>query len=202
MRPPVTLRALLALCLLATLCLPATAQTIAGLTLGAAIPEGGPAPDDSQTQAPFTRTFWAVRDGMQVTAIADSNTGEVVFIELRPSGAPETGDAQVLDLAFGQTTRADLHARFGSEGIVFETVGRAGVFGQVAAYFTTYEIEGGDNVLSFVTIEALADASDSSGDASTLDSVVVAQGSYLNRIWGLNRGRLPGYEPIADPFGD
>ncbi|ABD54809.1 hypothetical protein [Jannaschia sp. CCS1] len=195
------MRVIGALFLAGVLSLPATAETFLGVTLGAPIPEGLPAPDDIQTQAPFTRTFWAARDGVQVTAIADGETGEVVFVELRPADSGPVA-AQTPGLIFGQTTRADLHARFGSEGIVFETIGRAGVFGEVAAYFTSYEIEGDDIVVSFVTIEPLADATDGSDAGSTLDSIVVAQGGYLTQVWGINRGRLPGYAPIPDPFAD
>ncbi|MBY4891694.1 hypothetical protein KUL25_02820 [Rhodobacteraceae bacterium N5(2021)] len=180
---------------------PLSAQTVHGITLGAPVPASLPQPDDTQTQAPLTRRYWADLAGLQVTAIADSETGDVHFVELRPAaGGPV--DTPISGIRFGQTTQADLQARFGSEGIVFANVGRAGAFGEVAAYFTTYEIEGGDTVVSFTTTEPLAETSEGTSARSTLDSVVVAQGTYLNQVWGLNRGRLPGYAPIPDPFGD
>ncbi|QXT38690.1 hypothetical protein [Gymnodinialimonas ceratoperidinii] len=179
--------------------LPAAAQSLHGLTLGAPIPEAMPIADDTAVQAPYTRSVWAALDGVMMTAIADSETGGVVFIELRPAepGPVATG---LGGLTFAETTRADLHARFGSEGIVFEDVGRGGIFGDLAAYFTTYEVADSDTVLSFVTIEPLDAADESSAARSTLDSIVIAQDAYLTEVWGLNRGSLPGYAPIADPF--
>jgi hypothetical protein len=179
--------------------LPVVAQGLQGLALGAPIPETMPIADATDVQAPYTRSVWAALDGVMMTAIADSETGGIVFIELRPAepGPIATG----LDgLTFAETTRADLHRRFGSEGIVFETLGRGGIFGDNAAYFSTYEVAGRDIVLSFVTIEPLADADEDSAARATLDSVVIAQDAYLNEIWGINRGSLPGYAPIADPF--
>lgn len=140
-----------------------------------------------------------------MTVIGDIETGDVLFIELRPSPTA-TGpvSTQISGITFGEATRADLHAQFGSEGIVFADVGRTGVFGDVAAYFTSYEIaeSDSDTVVSFVTIQPLAEASAEAADQAVLDSVVVANGSYLTQVWGVNRGTLPGYERIADPFTD
>ncbi|GAB5446477.1 hypothetical protein [Gymnodinialimonas sp.] len=195
------MRLLWALCLIALCAGPVSAQTVQGITLGAPIPEGLPPSDDTQTQAPFTRTFWSALNGLQVTAIADSETGGVHFIELRPA-TREGGETPIEGIRFGETTQADLHRRFGSEGIVFANVGRAGVFGDVAAYFTSYELTDVDVVVSFTTIEPLAEAGADSAAQSVLDSVVVAEGPYLNQVWGINRGRLPGYGRIEDPFAN
>lgn len=197
------MRLALALCLVLTA--PASAQTILGVTLGEPIPEGLPTPIGTQTQAPFALTLWGARDGVSMSAIGDIETGEVLFIEMRsaadnPTDSPAS--AQIDGITFGETTRADLHARFGSEGVVFADVGRTGVFGEIAVYFTNYEIAGSDTVVSFVTIQPLADASEETANQSILDSVVVARGSYLDQVWGGNRGRLPGYVPISDPFTD
>lgn len=194
-------RAALALGLCLACALPASAQTVLGISLGEAIPEVLPPSDDTQTRAPFTRTHWLALDGLQVTVIADSETGAVQFIELRPA-AEGAVDTPIDGIRFRETTQADLQARFGSDGIVFANVGRAGVFGDVAAYFTSYEVLGEDVVVSFTTIEPLAEATDGTAAGSVLDSVVVAQGPYLNQVWGINRGRLPGYAPIPDPFRD
>ncbi len=119
-------------------------------------------------------------------------------------GAPfAEGQAAPLDgLVYGETTRAELHAMFGSEGVVFQDRGRFAEIGPLAAYFISYEVEGSDTVVSFVTIQPLAEASAEAADASVLDSVIVANGTYLSQIWGVNRGRLPGYAAIADPFTD
>lgn len=191
----------LALCLAVACAGSSSAQTVMGLSLGAAIPEAMPAPDDTQVRAPRTRSHWTDLGGVSVTAIADNETGAVQFIELRPAtDAPV--DTPIRGIRFGTTTRAELHDRFGSEGIVFESFGRAGVFGDVAAYFTSYEIAGASVVVSFTTIEPLANTTEGSATRSVLDSLIVAQDLYLNEAWGANRGRLPNYAPIPGPFPD
>lgn len=182
---------------LGSLSFPASAQTLLGITLGEPIPEGLPTAAATQTQPPFSQTVWDSIEGTSLSAIADAETGEVLFVEMRYAG-PEA--AQIHGLTLGQTTRTEIHARFGSEGLVFADVGRTGVFGDIAAHFTNYEIADTDTVVSFVTIQPLAEASAETAGQSVLDSVVVAQSVYLNQVWGFNRGRLAGYAPITDPF--
>lgn len=170
-----------------------------GVTLGEPIPEGLPAPAGAQINAPFAYTLWTYDDGLSVSVTADAEIAEVLYIEAWPQ--PSNGQPAPLDgLIYGETTRADLHARFGSEGIVFEDRGRFAELGPIAAYFITYEVAGSDTVVSFVTIQPLTEASEDTADASVLDSVIVANGPYLDQIWGVNRGRLAGYEQIENPF--
>lgn len=180
--------------------LPATSQTLHGITFGEPIPEGLPMPDDMQTQAPFTRTIWAELNDAMVTVVADSETGSVSFIEMRPA-APGPVTTEIDGFVFGETTLADIHAHFGSEGVVFADVGRGGVFDDILVHFATYEIANSDIVLSFAAVEPLEDATQDSAAQAVLDSVIVADSAYLSQVWGLNRGRLPGYAPVADPFG-
>ncbi|WP_341861201.1 hypothetical protein [Gymnodinialimonas sp. 57CJ19] len=192
--------ALLALSVLAGFtALPAMGQTLHGITFGEPIPAGLPQPDDTQTQAPFTRSIWTQLNDMMVTVIADSETGGVLFMEMRPA-APGPVATQIDGLVFGETTLAELHARFGSEGVVFANVGRGGVFDDILVHFATYEIDNSDTVLSLATTEPLQTATQDSAAQAVLDSVIVADSAYLTQVWGLNRGRLPGYSPIADPF--
>lgn len=178
----------------------AAAQDFRGLTLGNPIPGDMAAPVGTQSAPPVTYTLWQFADGLSVSATTDAATGEVLYLEMWRTGSVGTQPMPVPGLDFGLTTRGDLAARYGSEGIVFENRGRFAELGPIAAYFISYEIADSDDVLSFVAIQPLADASEASADMAVVDSVIWADGRYLDRIWGPNRGRLAGYVPLPDPF--
>ncbi len=192
----------LALAALVLLASPVAAQDFRGVTLGAPIPDTAPTPVGSEVAPPFAYTLWSFDDGLSMSATRDAETDEVLYLEMWRSQAEGTQPAPVPGLTFGETTRGDLAERFGSEGVVFGSRGRFAEAGPMGVYFISYEVEGSDTVVSFVTIQPLAEASEETADASILDAVIVANGRYLDEIWGLNRGRLPGYTPIDDPFTD
>ena len=179
---------------------PLSAQAFRGVAVGDPIPEAAPEAIGSEVAHPFAYTLWQFDDGLSMSATRDAETGVVLYLEMWRTQTEGTQGAPVPGLAFGTTTRGDLARIFGSEGIVFENRGRFAEAGPMAAYFISYEIAGSDNVLSFVTIQPLSEASEETADASVLDAVIVANGRYLDQIWGFNRGRLDGYAPIADPF--
>ncbi len=194
------MRLILALCACAVAA-PVSAQNYRGVVLGQPISDSVPTPVGTEVAAPFAYTLWAFEDeGLSMSATADSETGDVVYLEMWRSLTEGTQRAPFGGMYFGETTRGDLAERFGSEGIVFENRGRFAEVGPLAVYFISYEIEGSDTIVSFVTVQPLAEASEETADASVLDSVIVADGAYLDLAWGVNRGRLPDYTPIADPF--
>lgn len=193
--------ATLAVALACGLSAPLAAQQMGGITLGAPLPDTLPAPVGSEVQGPFAYGLWQLPDGTAMSATADSGSGETLYIEIwNIEGGPRP--APVPSLEFGATTQADLIARFGSEGIVFAERGRTAIAGDRAAFFHSYEIEGGDAVISFVTILPLDQASAETAGTAVLDAVILGHGPYLDAIWGVNRGRTEGYAPIADPFTD
>ncbi len=192
----------LALALLTILAGPVAAQDFRGVTLDEPIPDTAPEPLGSEVAHPFAYSLWQFEDGLSMSATRDAEIGEVLYLEMWRSDGTGQQPTPIEGLTFGETTRGDLHARFGSEGIVFEGRGRFAEAGPMAVYFISYEIEGLDTVVSFVTVQPLATASEDVADASVLDAVIMADGRYLDQIWGVNRGRLPGYTPIADPFAD
>lgn len=179
---------------------PAAAQEIGGVRLGDPVPETMPVPDGSQIDGAFSYRLWQLESGVSLSATSDAETGEVLYIEMWPGAMGTTPDAPVQGFTYGVTTRDDIEARFGSEGIVFSDRGRTAALETIAAYFVAYEVAGSDVVVAFVTMQPLVDASAETAGQSVLDSVIVARGSYLDLIWGGNRGRLPGYVPIPDPF--
>lgn len=175
----------------------AEAQSLAGLTPGQPLPAGFAAPDGVQRETGFTYRRWSRPGGSELSATTQGETGPVLYIEEWRAGPP--GAAPLPGLVLGDTTLAEITVRFGSDGLIFSERGRVQPFGEVAAVFTSYEIAGTDMVLSLVTVMPLADAAPETLGASVLDSVVLAFGPYLDSIWGVNRGRLPGYAPIPDP---
>ncbi|MEJ6388939.1 hypothetical protein [Gymnodinialimonas ulvae] len=180
---------------------PLAAQEFRGVALGAPIPETAPEPTGSEVAPPFGYTLWQFDDGLSMSATRDAETGVVLYLEMWRTQSAGTAETPLPGLTFGATTRGDLAEIFGSEGIVFENRGRFVEVGPMAVFFISYEVAGSDRVVSFVTIQPLSEASEETADASVLDAVIVADGRYLDQIWGGNRGRLDGYTPIADPFG-
>jgi len=191
----------LAMCAVLALSAPAPAQTMGGVTLGAPVPEGLPEPLGTQVMELYSITVWGAGDGiLWMSTTADAETGDVLYIEIWRDGSQGTQPAPIEGMSFGETTRNDLTERFGSGGMVFNQRGRFTVIDPDVAYFTSYEIEGSNAVVSFVTIQPLDDASVETASEALLDAISLGDGAYLDRIWGINRGILPGYERIADPF--
>ncbi len=181
---------------------PLSAQSLRGVDLGEPIPDGLPEPRATQTIPPVAYTVWDFDDGLAMSATADAATGDVLYLELWRDPPEGSVASPIPGLTYGTSTRADIEALFGSEGIVFENRGRVAALPEIglAIYYLAYEIEDSDTVISFVAIQPLTDASDDTADDAVLDSVIIADGAYLDQIWGQNRGRLPGYAPVPDPF--
>jgi hypothetical protein len=178
---------------------PLAAQEMGGIALNAPLPDTLPDPVGSQVQGPFAFTLWQRADGTAMSATVDARTGETLYVEIwNADGGPRA--APLPGMTFGETTQADLIARFGSEGMIFGERGRTAVAGDQAAFFHSYEIDGSDAVLSFVTILPLDIASPETAGTAVLDSVILGYGPYLDAIWGANRGRIDGYAPIPGPF--
>lgn len=191
----------------------ATAQTTVGITtvgitmgdftLGAPVPEGLREPLGTQVVEPFSITVWSPDDGiLAMSTTADVETGDVQYVEIWRNNGQGTQAAPIEGMTFGETTRGELAERFGSEGIIFAERGHMVVIEPNVAYFTSYEIEGSDAVVSFVTIQPLAEASVETINDAVLDSISIGTGPYLDLTWGANRGRLQGYERITDPFAE
>lgn len=190
----------LAICLALALAVPATAQTLRGVTLGEPVPDGLPEPLGMQVIQLYSITVWTLEDGLSMSTTADAGTGSVLYIELWRDNGQGTQSAPIDGVTFGETTHADLTDRFGSAGIIFNERGRYAVVPPNVAHFTSYEIEGSDAVASFVTIQPLDEATPETIGNAVLDSISLGQGPYLDQIWGGNRGRLEGYTRIAFPF--
>jgi hypothetical protein len=182
---------------------PAAAQSLSGLTLQEPAPATMAQPIGRDTDQRYTYRLWEMPGASQMsaTALGDAR-GPIVYIEHWRTGAPPQGmpaPAPLPGLILGVTTLDEIVERFGSDGIVFEARGRVVPVGPNAAIFTSYEIENTDAVLSLVTLMPLQQATPEAIGASVLDAVSLGHGPYLDSIWGINRGRLPGYSPIADP---
>ena len=191
---------LVALALAAALTSPAAAQEIRGIPLGGLIPEDMPEPVGSGIEGAYSITRWTFDDGLSLSASRDAETGEVVYLELWRTDNSGTHPSPIDGLVFGETTRGELHERFGSEGFVFEPGDRFLLAGPTTVWFNNYEIAGSDTVVSFFTIQPTSEASPETANASVLDSMFVAQSAFADQFYGFNRGRLPGYAPIPSPF--
>lgn len=190
----------LTVCLAVCAGLPASAQTVLGVTLGEPIPEGLPAPLGTMVEPPLALTRWLFDDGLAMSATADAETGDVLYLELWRDGRQGTPTAPVAGFTYGETTLAEVTDRFGSDGMFFPDRERFMVLGDVVAYFTSYEVAQTDAIVTFITIQPTPDAAPETLGASVLDAISLSSGFYMDEIWGGNRGRSEGYEQIADPF--
>ncbi len=160
-----------------------------------------PPPSGQEIRPPFGFTRWDFDNGLLMSVTRDVETGEVLYIEVWPSDV-QAQPAPIDGMTYGVTTLGGLRQRFGSEGVVFESRGRMDATPHTAIHFTSYEVADSSTVISFVTIQPLEEASAETAENSTLDSVIVADSTFLDQSWGLNRGRLPGYQQIESPFSD
>ncbi|WP_224814578.1 hypothetical protein [Hasllibacter sp. MH4015] len=177
----------------------ASAQTLGGLTLGELIPDTAPDPLGTHIVEPFAITIWALEDEIGLTASRDAETGEILYIEMWIN-AEVAHDTPIDGIRFGETTTEDIVARFGSGGFAYADRGRFVATDTILAHYLSYEIEGTDSVVIFVTHQPIETASADTVREGVLNTIMVGRASYMAATRGVDRNVPEGYRPIADPF--
>lgn len=189
------------------LCMPATAQTLRGLTVGEELVP-------ALKTMPVTHNFgqigndvaikWSLSGGSSLSATASPDTGKILLLEedWDTSAAKET---VLPGLTFGVTKLDDIRSRFGSNGLGFvsnaETLQAAGMIG-----VNCYELRHAPGVIvAFITLLPVPTQTGNlrpdqikSGNG-VLVALIVAQKSYLQEIWGTQILADPQYKPIDVP---
>jgi len=189
------------------LCLPATAQTLRGLTVGEELVP-------ALKTMPVTQNFgqvgndvaikWSLPSGSSLSATASPDTGKILLLE-EDWDSNAAKDPVLPGLTFGVTKLDDIRHRFGSNGLGFvsnaESLQAAGMIG-----VNCYELRHAPGVfVAFVTLLPVRTQTGNlqpdqikSGNG-VLVALIVAQKSYLQEIWGTQILADPNYKPIDVP---
>lgn len=179
----------------------APAQTLQGVTLGAPLPADFPDPDEVQDFGRFQLIHTTISSDLALTLWTRPGVdGEILSIQIARN-APYLREVTPLDeLEFGVSTTADIEARFGPSGPVYEVIGAESRHGRITTHMLSYELDTADRVLTFITLEH-RDQPDSRGrDNARLDAIILAQRWFQEELWGEVSYPNPGYDPIPSPF--
>lgn len=179
----------------------AGAQTLQGVTLGAPLTADLPPPEWVQDFGRYQLNHYVLSPRLALTLWTRSgDAAEVLSIQLART-APYVRDIAPLDgFEFGATTTAAIERRFGPSGPVYEIIGAETRHGRITSHTLSYELESGDVVLTFTTLEA-RDQPDSRGrDNARLDAIILARRWFQEELWGEVSYPNPGYAPIPSPF--
>lgn len=178
----------------------ATAQTLNGVTLGEPLPATLPPPDDAVAANGNFFLHWDIGDSLTMSIWAVEETGPVLSVQVARVGSYGRPDSPFPDTQFGVTSAAQIERRFGPSGPVYEIAGAQNAFADLVTYNLSYEIDTGDWVLTFITLESAQQPDTVGRENSRLDAVIIADRAFQEVFWGTPTYPRQGYEPIPDPF--
>ena len=190
------------------LSLPARAQTLHGLTIGELLVPAlkrMPKTQNFSQVRDYVAIKWPLSEGVSLSATASPDTGKIVFLEEDWNAASAVDNSSVPGLVFGATTLSDIRRRFGSNGMGFASNAESLRDGSLIG-INCYELHHAPGVfVAFVT--RLTPSGASGGRApnavdtgsGVLVSLIVAEKTYLQTIWGDKLLFDPLYKPIAVP---
>ncbi len=192
---------------LSLLCMPAAAQTLHGLTVGEALLPALKRMPKTQNIGPaghYAAIKWPLPGGDSFSATAAPDTGKIVLLEEDRDPASATYDVPAPGLILGATTLADIRRRFGSNGIGFASNAESLQAGALIG-INCYELRHAPGVfVAFVTRLVPPRHKDRAPThidtgAGVLVSIIVAEKSYLEEIWGDDLLFDHHYKPIDVP---
>lgn len=202
-----------ALVITALAAIPAAAQSILGLKLGApesALGSLGLAAADSIVTPKMSIRGYDLPDGGRFEVVVDRAENAIVFLQHSRLGAQESSAGDLPGTTYGRTTLAELRARFGSNGFVYHGSPRPDVVGDRFVLTNAYDLEGGGAqplVAVFLTSlpveQAKRFASGNEADAkamgeiAVLSGVILARRSYVETVWGSERMADKACRPVA-----
>lgn len=185
----------------------AQAQAIAGIRIGDEI--SSVSKIDAKTlpkkeAIPHAGKRLKLPDGNELSLATDPETEKrIVYVEEEWGGKADGRPADFAGFVYGKTTLADIRARAKNSGFAFrdrlieeQTDG--------LALFNSYEVEGSpDVVVTFVTKLTKKEVDRMKSDkefdinaAAQLDSIILADARYLDKIWGREKLKGKRYRPI------
>ena len=187
------------------LCLPARAQTLHGLTIGELlIPalKRMPKTKDLSQVGNDVAIKWRLSESVSLSATASPDTGKIVFLEEDWSAASAATDSPLPGLVFGAATLGDIRRRFGSNGIGFASNAETLQDGALVG-IKCYELRRAPGIFVAFVTRSTPPGSAGGRASNTIDtgkgvlvSFIVAEKTYLQKIWGDRLLFDPHYKPI------
>jgi hypothetical protein len=200
--------AILLLLSLNAISLPAMAQTLHGLTVGEDLLPAlkhMPKTQNFGQVGSYVAIKWTLPNGNGFSATASPATGKIVYLEEDQAAASPSNDLPLSGLVLGASTLNDIRHRFGSNGMGFASNAET-LQGGVLIGINCYELRHAPGV--FLVFVTRLSPSDETGEPAPshlitgdgiLVSVIVAEKTYLQEIWGDQLLTDPHYTPIDVP---
>lgn len=147
-----------------------------------------------QLDGPLIIRKYQLPSGNQLSITALREADIVVYVEMNWGGNKSGRLTDVLDFRFGATLLSDIRQALGSNGYVHEEH-MAFPMGDQIALFNSYGLApGGAQAVTFVT---LMGADKMAGpEIAVLDTIILADASFLDAYWGEAKLFDPAYLPI------
>lgn len=178
----------------------ASAQTLNGVTIGGNIPASLPEPTRIEEVGNSVFLHWDLAPDIGMSIWAADDIGPVLSVQLARTAPHNRPESPLPRTQFGVTTTADLIARFGPPGPIYDRAGAGGTFGPITTHNLSWEIDTGDTVVTFITVEDINQPDTTGRDAARLDAIILADRAFQEVFWGRPSYPDQGYEPIPDPF--
>lgn len=170
------------------------AQSLSGLKIGDNISASariGLKPVAENQSGPFIMRRWTFPDGNDLSITAHRQSGKIIYAESNWGGRTSGRAADFPGFMYGKTTLSEIRQEFGSNGFAY----KEHMFAETPdglALFNSYEVEGSPGlVATFVTRLSHKDTEKFKrsknfdlGSAARLDTIILADASYLDAIWG------------------
>lgn len=151
-----------------------------------------------------------LEDGNELSVSIRSKTGKISYIETNWNGDPRSTATDFDGLSYGKSKLSDIRKKFGSNGLSFAQLPSVTMTSDRAVIlFNGYEVQGSDAYVVFVTRishDRLLELEKTSsnvkleglvGPNALLDTIIVADKTYVNSDWGGVSGRDNTYRSIA-----
>lgn len=194
--------------LLTAVALPCQAQSLSSVQIGDRLSsleaKIGFAPDIKNRQGPMQIQKWTFADGNALSVTADAETGKVVYCEAEWGGQVGGSISDFPGFSYGKTTLTDIRKHFGSNGMAYAARGGVAATRDGGVVFlNSWEVKSPyGQVATFVTkispsrFAAAKKSKNGPGDFAVLDSVILADPAYVDRIWGKEKTFDPTYSAI------
>lgn len=191
----------LVLVALATWHIEASAQSVAGISIGSpmsAVRQLRSTPADSLINPPLAIRDFILPSGSQLEVTVDTERDVILWLQIGWAGNPEDAATDFGGFVFGKTTLAAIRKVCGSNGFCYFS-GQAPAFEHKGKFmlFNCYDVAGPEQlVVGFATEVAPEDVeaaqngtlgSTDMGDKARLSWIILASRTYMDAIWGEKR---------------